>query len=361
MWGRLAVAVLVLAAGSIASTTQETCSNEEESCAAVDSVIPTVDLLKVKTERAQQADVLIKALEGVGFIYIDNIEGFDNEEILRVTKWFFSQSLEKKMAMAKKTWNPKCDNVFRGYYPRVPNAVPVSNKEAVEFGMDKQPENYSHVIYELNPWPSDDGPAFRSTVEKYRDIFARTAAEIIHLLAVGIGLHENAFDAAFSYAPLSTFRFLHYPPRDYDDVPEMARDGDRIIQCADHKDTSFVTLLATFSNTGLELLDEEGNWAAVTPRPNSLVMNIGRLLSEMSGDRFKATGHRVMDPGIDRYSVAFFFEPHARTDVNVTLAELGQDIERPASHKPELYANWMVTRTKVFYEYRDTDFGPELV
>ena len=63
-----------------------------------------------------------------------------------------------------------------------------------------------------------------------------------------------------------------------------------MIQCAAHSDTTFTTILATFENRGLEILDSDGKWVEVEPRPHSLVVNI--LLSKMSRDRFKATMHR---------------------------------------------------------------------
>jgi len=46
--------------------------------------------------------------------------------------------------------------------------------------------------------------------------------------------------------------------------------------------------------------------------PNSIVVNIGDLMSLVSDHKFKATYHRVRSsPGKSRYSVPFFFEPGA--------------------------------------------------
>jgi isopenicillin N synthase-like dioxygenase len=38
-------------------------------------------------------------------------------------------------------------------------------------------------------------------------------------------------------------------------------------------------------------------------------MNIGETLSKISGNRFKATKHRVLDIGCERFSCPFFLEP----------------------------------------------------
>jgi len=46
--------------------------------------------------------------------------------------------------------------------------------------------------------------------------------------------------------------------------------------------------------------------------PNSIVVNIGDLMSLVSNHKFQATYHRVRSsPGKPRYSVPFFFEPGA--------------------------------------------------
>jgi isopenicillin N synthase-like dioxygenase len=38
-------------------------------------------------------------------------------------------------------------------------------------------------------------------------------------------------------------------------------------------------------------------------------VNIGDTLEALSGNQIKATRHRVMDIGVERYSSPFFFDP----------------------------------------------------
>lgn len=47
----------------------------------------------------------------------------------------------------------------------------------------------------------------------------------------------------------------------------------------------------------------------IAPEPNSLVVNLGTTLAKISGGRIKATMHRVLDIGIERYACPFFLEP----------------------------------------------------
>ena len=179
-------------------------------------------------------------------------------------------------------------------------------------------------------------------VRKYYNFFTDDSAEVIRLLAVGMGYDEKSFNWMLQ-KPLSTLRLLHYPPRDKV-IPALAKEDDVVIQCAAHSDTTFTTILATFENRGLEILDSDGKWVEVEPRPHSLLVNIGDLLSKMSWNRFKATMHRVVYKGEDRFSVPFFFEPYGRADCKLYLdecAEIYKNGHDPLSKEPCFYGNWL--------------------
>ncbi|KAJ8314195.1 hypothetical protein KUTeg_008756 [Tegillarca granosa] len=124
----------------------------------------------------------------------------------------------------------------------------------------------------------------------------------------------------FCDKPLSTLRLLHYPQRNGEPPKNAARTKDgKIIAVDDHCDTEFLTLLTTFGHGGLEILDNNGDWQPVPPRPESLMVNIGDTFSSMMGGRFKAVRHRVVDLGIERYSAAFFLAPSYDVDVGFDI------------------------------------------
>ena len=77
-----------------------------------------------------------------------------------------------------------------------------------------------------------------------------------------IGLYDDKSFNWMLQKPLSTLRLLHYPPRDKD-IPALAKEDDVVIQCAAHSDTTFTTILVTFENRGLEILDSDGKWVEV--------------------------------------------------------------------------------------------------
>lgn len=76
-----------------------------------------------------------------------------------------------------------------------------------------------------------------------------------------------------------------------------------------HTDSGFLTFLSTFGYSGLEV-EIDGIYKPIRPIKNSIVVNLGDMLSRITNYKLKATKHRVLDIGIDRYSSPFFFEPH---------------------------------------------------
>ena len=64
-----------------------------------------------------------------------------------------------------------------------------------------------------------------------------------------------------------------------------------------------------------------GSWVDVPPRPHSLAINTGRLLSLWTANTLPATFHRVLNnPEQDRYSIPLFFG----TNYDTVIAPLQQ-------------------------------------
>lgn len=161
----------------------------------------------------------------------------------------------------------------------------------------------------------EDDPSvpYRELMMSHYHAMIDAGMEFLRLTAIGLGQDEHIFDKRFVPKSVSSLRIMHYPTYKgapcFTNTPNTCTGSDREFTCEEHTDTAFVTLLVTFSYPGLEILQEDGQWMSVPPRPGSLVVNIGDLLSRLTGGRLKSTYHRVRDTGIERYSVPFFFEP----------------------------------------------------
>ena len=166
---------------------------------------------------------------------------------------------------------------------------------------DDPDRNSGNPLYEPTIWPAGrEGERFHQLMMSHHALMTNTGMEFLRLTAKGLGLDEHTFDDQLLPKSVSSLRIMHYPT--YGATKST-------FTCEEHFDSTFVTLLVTFSFTGLEIRNENNQWVKVEPRPGSLIVNIGDMLSRMTKRRFKATEHRVRDTGDDRYSMPFFFEP----------------------------------------------------
>ena len=275
------------------------------------ATLPVIDF--PNPDRVANAKKLMGAMETVGFVYLDNVPGYDKEvekSLHKAATWFFSKSLEEKITTSSKNWNKASSGVYRGYVPI--NLDEGHLREQYEMGgvlpEDDLDRNSGNPLYEPTIWPKEDdcNVPFYELMTSHYSAMVNAGMEFLRLTAIGLGMDENVFDTRFLPKSVSSLRIMHYPT--YKTSTEGSNQ-DLSFTCEEHTDTAFVTLLVTFSYSGLEIQKEDGQWVGVAPRPGSLVVNIGDLLSRLTSGRFKSTYHRVRDTGIERYSVPFFFEP----------------------------------------------------
>lgn len=86
-------------------------------------------------------------------------------------------------------------------------------------------------------------------------------------------------------------RILHYP--------EYVQGTEELgaVRAAAHEDINLITVLPTGSSRGLEVYSRlEKKWYEVPVHDQSIVVNIGDMLQEMTGGEYVATTHRVVKP-----------------------------------------------------------------
>lgn len=159
-----------------------------------------------------------------------------------------------------------------------------------------------------NMWPAEiDG--FTETFQQLYSEFEAAGDRILRAIALHLGLAEDFFVSTVKDGN-SVMRLLHYPPLG-DDAPEGA------IRAAAHGDINTITLLLGAEEAGLELLNKQGEWVAVSPPQGALAVNVGDMLDRLTNSRLRSTTHRVVNPGgagakRSRYSMPFFL--HFRPD-----------------------------------------------
>ena len=123
--------------------------------------------------------------------------------------------------------------------------------------------------------------------------------------------YKESLSAMIQGSEQSLLRILHYPPLPADREPEA-------IRASAHEDINLLTVLPAANEPGLQVLAKNGNWLDVPCDFGNLIINIGDMLQEASGDYFPSTTHRVINPdGMDasrsRISLPLFLHP--RPDV----------------------------------------------
>lgn len=96
-------------------------------------------------------------IEGLGFLHLKNVQGFDEDELLKDTKEFHSMPDMVKKQLYRRQFDKKNDNYFFGLTPFLDNDP--SHKEFFDMGTDysKVSEGEkSQPLMEETPFPLEE-------------------------------------------------------------------------------------------------------------------------------------------------------------------------------------------------------------
>jgi isopenicillin N synthase-like dioxygenase len=169
---------------------------------------------------------------------------------------------------------------------------------------------WRHPEYGDNVWPSET-PKFGET---FIDLYQRLdGLGQVLLQACAAYIDEPATRFSEMATDSDTIvRVLYYPPVGRD-VPAGA------VRSAAHEDINLITLLSGATAEGLELLRRDGTWMPVHTGFDTIVVDSGDMLQNVTNGLYKSTTHRVVNPadaGSERFSIPCFI--HARSDVDLT-------------------------------------------
>ena len=100
---------------------------------------------------------------------------------------------------------------------------------------------------------------------------------------------------------------------------------------------NLITLLVGASAGGLQLLNMDDEWMAITPEEDEIVINVGDMLQRLTNNYLKSTTHRVVNPPREewhkpRLSIPFFLHPVSKMDL--TCLDDCVTAERPLAYEP---------------------------
>jgi isopenicillin N synthase-like dioxygenase len=259
-----------------------------------------------------------RACETVGFFYIKNhgVPGALIERTYQLSRQFHASSKDLKQKVhisnspGTRGWVPDGDkdedgdpelyrlvepNPDHDYLtkPRLHAAFDV----ALQLSEDDPDFLGGNLMLVPNQWP-DWIPGFEDEVMAYYDAVAGVGGQLFQAFAMALGLPDDFFAKLNTKSP-SQLRLLHYPPND------RPMDNDNLGIGA-HSDFECFTILHQ-GGPGLQVMNAADEWVAAPPIDGTFIVNVGDLIEGWTNGRFKATQHRVVNTGNERYSMPLFF------------------------------------------------------
>lgn len=256
----------------------------------------------------------------------------------------------------RRNFDPQQRNIYRGWFPLQNGGA--TYKEGIDLGPDVA---YGDAVIddadpltEATPLPPEALlPQWREQIRDYYRAMDRLSGVLMRSIARGLNIPEDAFERFFRHA-ISTLRLLHYPVRSSTSLCETDprelwtehAGQPRYLLGRAHVDTGFMTLLAQDGVAGLQVQHRDGSWADVPPEEGTLVVNFGKLFERWTTGKIRATMHRVLGTGAERYSIPFFYEAGARAIIApLPLADAEQ-------FAPFYYGDYLWDVTTQFIEQR---------
>ncbi len=282
-------------------------------------MIEKLDFAALVAGDVEARAVLKRGVLETGFLRIVNtpIEARDVDTVTEAYRAFFKLPMDEKRLVDMALTGSNRGWGAAGSEQVDPDANP-DYKEVFDCGYQLpkgDPLRASGLlVYGANQWP-ENPETFRRDVSAYYDKATDLCRALLRQIAQATGRDTAYFDDKFS-RPMALLRGNFYPAR-----PDWATDKDFGI--AAHTDYGCLTLLTGDGTPGLEVQGADAAWHAVDVQPGEFVINFGEMLQMWSGDKVRATLHRVVGSAAERISVPMFFNPNYDTNV---AAEGGEPI-----------------------------------
>lgn len=273
--------------------------------------IPVIDITALRQGTGSQAvaQALHQASQGLGFIYVrgHGIAGSTIEQARTAAYDFFRASETQKQQVLISAQH-------RGWLKpgqaKMDDDAKVDLKESFIWGYqdDHGRSLQDHPLRGANQWP-----AFVADLEACSMAYFRAADEVArHLLrgfATGLNLQPDFF-LQKATTPLSRASYVYYPAQ-----PEDC--GEQQFGVGPHTDFGVLTVLCQDDTGGLQVQDVNGDWIHAPPIEDTLIVNVGDLLSRWTAGEYKSTPHRVVNTsGRERLSLVLAFDPDPDTVID---------------------------------------------
>lgn len=236
------------------------------------------------------------SLKQTGFAILNNTSISQNliDDVLNDWKRFFRDT-----SLTEKNTYLHSMEGQTGYFPfKAENAKGETQPDLKEF----------FHMYEFTDLPVPHLPNPLKTAQLIYEM-KNLGVFLLRYIADDIGDHSVVDTVVKSNRTL--FRTLYYP------ALEEGQENTGL-RAAAHEDINLITLLPAASESGLEVLDKQGNWHLVEYEEGDIVVNVADMLQMLTNYDYVSTTHRVQNPkdlSKDRVSMPLFV--HASPEFNL--------------------------------------------
>lgn len=237
--------------------------------------------------RAQFARDIGEAMEGIGFVILENHEippGLYEEAERKVAEFFTATPMADKMKYEAE----RHGSVNQGYFPIKQTSR--MHPDLVEgwvfcrraFNLGENPD-YRETDY----WPAAGyEPFFRQVIQHHEKLILPLMQSILTYL----GCDPTLYDEKLTRTNFG-FRLNYYPPITKEDDESGAG------RMLGHEDVDLFTILPSHGVDGLQVLNRENmKWIRLNPPEGSIIINTGDYMQRITNDRLPSTTHRVSKP-----------------------------------------------------------------
>ncbi|MBH96842.1 MAG: 2OG-Fe(II) oxygenase [Rhodospirillaceae bacterium] len=307
--------------------------------------IPVIDIsaLRAKNDIDTVARSLVWAASELGFIYVrgHGVSPKTIQDARSASLQFFALPDADKIDAEINTYHhghlkAASTVMYDGAKPDL--------KESFNFGIELDSAAYGNLpqnpLLGPNKWPSAL-KNLKSHVYPFFEAASSCAEDLLRGFAVGVGLDENFF-IRYRDRPVSRGSLQYYPPQTSGN--DSAQFG-----VAPHTDFGVLTVLCQDNIGGLELQMLDGQWRAVPPIDDTLVINVGDLLERWSNGLFRSTPHRVINRSRkERLSLVLAYDPNFETPV--VAQQLNS--REPPKWESTTVGNYLIQRFEQAFPYR---------
>ena len=258
-----------------------------------------MQIVSVKHDDKNAARLFTDSLKKTGFGVLEThpISWQLIEDVYKEWREFLKSGRADRYQYDKKTQE--------GYFP-------IDVSEVAKGEIHKDLKHYFHLYFPWGIYPDEVSDSAKKLFDQIFDLGKTLLQWIDNNISSEVAKKLSVpFTEALSYER-TLLRILHYPAIKGDEE-------EGAIRAAAHEDINLITLLPVASSPGLEVYSHnEDKWYEVPCKPQSIIVNIGDMMQEMTEHEYIATKHRVVKPkgekqGIDRMSIPCFM--HAKKDV----------------------------------------------